>query len=120
MFFCNASSTTVSLGSLRIPMKPSDVTEYAKYPQINMAIPPSKPARKIRFIKVPPSQNCDTSSLRKSPQQNRAAKQKVERETVPSTVAYGNITKTLQLTPSRFLVLPLQANKVISRSQKPL
>ncbi len=38
-------------------------------------------------------------------------KQKVERETVPPTVAYRNITKTLQLTPSRFLVLPLRGRR---------
>src|SRR5262245_44924200 len=63
MFFCNASSTTVSLGSFRIPMKPSGVTEYEMYIQIYMAMPPSKPARKIRFIKSPLVANCDALSL---------------------------------------------------------
>jgi hypothetical protein len=42
------------------------------------------------------------------------------RAPVPATVPFGNITKILQLTPSRFLVLPLRANKAISRSEKPL
>src|SRR5438876_10006082 len=61
MLFCSAASTAVSLGSLRKPMNPSGSAVYAMYSHVNMEMQPSKPARKIRFIKIYSFANCDSS-----------------------------------------------------------